>query len=72
MTEDKDKQRIENGWKLGGLTIRVIQGHNKKLLISRNDRGDLPHLTISWGNASKEFDVHLTTRVKVDRSITSD
>src|SRR5437870_5323242 len=64
MTERNDKQRIENGWKLGGLTIRVIQDHNMKLLISRNDRGDLPHLTISWGNASKEFDVHLTTRVK--------
>src|SRR5258708_4454483 len=64
MIEKKDKQRSEGGCKIGGLTIRVVQHHNTKLLITRNDRGDLPHLTISWANASKEFDVHSTTRVK--------
>jgi len=33
----------------------------RKLVIFRVDRTDLPHLTCSWNNASKEIDLHLTS-----------
>jgi len=54
--------RIEHGLRLGNITLRLIAGRNMKLLVARNDRGDLPHLLISWQNASNEFDLHLTRR----------
>ena len=54
--------RSENGIRAGNLTIRLVQGRNIKLIISRNDRKELPHLTISWQNPSKEIDVHLKKR----------
>lgn len=34
----------------------------RTLVIRRQDREDLPHLTISWNNLSGEIDVHLTPR----------
>jgi hypothetical protein len=33
----------------------------RKLVIFRVDRTDLPHLTCSWNNPSKEIDIHLTS-----------
>lgn len=33
----------------------------RKLVIFRVDRTDLPHLTCSWNNPSKEIDMHLTS-----------
>jgi len=57
-------QRSESGLKIGQFTLRLIQSHNAKLLVGRNDRADLPHLTISWGNPSREIDFHLTRRVR--------
>lgn len=56
--------RVESGIKAGPFTIRFIQGQNVKLLVGRNDRGELPHLTISWRNPTGEIDIHLTTRIK--------
>lgn len=32
----------------------------RTLVVRRTDREDVPHLTISWNNASGEIDVHLT------------
>jgi hypothetical protein len=34
--------------------------HPRKFVIFRVDRNDLPHLTISFNNPSKEVDIHLT------------
>lgn len=59
-----EKQRSERGLKIGKLTLRLIESHNTKLVIGRNDRADLPHLTISWKNPTAEIDFHLTTRVR--------
>jgi hypothetical protein len=56
--------RSESGVKIGKLTIRLIQSHNVKVLVGRNDRRDLPHLTVSWKNPTGEIDIHLTRRVK--------
>lgn len=44
------------------LTIELRRGRNSKLIIFRNDRNDIPHLTISFENPSKEIDIHLKTR----------
>jgi hypothetical protein len=33
----------------------------RKLVIFRVDRTDLPHLTCSWNNPSKEIDIHLSS-----------
>jgi len=55
--------RSDDGLKIGVLSIRLVQGRNTKLIIFRNDRGDLPHLTISWGNLSGEVDLHLKKRL---------
>jgi hypothetical protein len=63
-TEQNEKQRSESGLKIGKLTLRLIESHNTKLVIGRNDRADLPHLTISWRNPTAEIDIHLTTRVR--------
>lgn len=64
MDESTYKQRSESGVKVDKLTIRLIQSHNAKVLIGRNDRADLPHLTVSWRNPSREIDFHLTRRGK--------
>lgn len=32
----------------------------RKLVVFRTDRNDLPHLTLSWNNASGEVDLHFT------------
>lgn len=32
----------------------------RKLVVFRTDRDDLPHLTLSWNNPSKEIDLHFT------------
>ena len=32
----------------------------RKLVASRTDRNDLPHLTFSWNNPSGEIDIHIT------------
>jgi hypothetical protein len=40
----------------------------KKLVVSRVDRKDLPHLTISWGNRSGEIDIHLTPAFPKDEN----
>lgn len=55
-------QKKENRIKVRELTIEVRQGHNTKFMVFRNGRKDIPHLTISLGNPTKEIDVHLTTR----------
>lgn len=55
-------QQNENGLKIGNFTIRLASGRNVKLYVLRNDRKELPHLTISWQNPSKQIDIHLTTR----------
>jgi hypothetical protein len=39
--------------------LRVVLGSHK-LVVCRGDRGDTPHLTISWGNATGQVDFHLT------------
>ena len=36
----------------------------RKLVIARRDRPELPHLTLSWDNASDEIDLHLTDASK--------
>ncbi len=40
----------------------------KKLVVSRVDRKELPHLTISWGNRSGEVDIHLTPQFPKDKN----
>ena len=40
----------------------------RKLVVSRVDRKELPHLTISWGNPSGEIDIHLTPRFPKDEN----
>ena len=50
-------------FEIPNLALSVIPGRNTKVLIFRTDRSDLPHLTLSWGNASGEIDFHLTTRL---------
>jgi hypothetical protein len=50
--------------RIGQLTLEVRKGRNTKLMITRNDRADTPHLLISFGNASKQIDIHLTRRRK--------
>lgn len=42
---------------LGPISVSIT---GKKLVICRHDRRDLPHLTLSWGNRSGQFDLHLT------------
>jgi hypothetical protein len=59
--------RIEDAFRAGNLTIRLVQGRNVKLFIFRNDRSELPHLTISWRNPSKEIDIHFKKRTKGGR-----
>jgi hypothetical protein len=54
--------RLEYGLRIGNLTVRLVRARNAKLIVSRNDRRELPHLTITWQNASGEIDIHLTTR----------
>lgn len=54
--------RNEHGLSIGNLTMRLVYGRNIKLLVFRNDNKDLPHLTISWQNASNEIDIHLKRR----------
>ena len=49
-------------FRVGQITIEVRQGRNTKVLLFRNDRSDLPHLLFSFGNPSKEIDVHLKSR----------
>ena len=44
------------------LTMELRHDRNTKLIIFRNDRGDTPHLTLSWNNPSKVIDVHLKSR----------
>ncbi len=48
--------------RVGELTLEIRKGRNTKLLITRNDRSDTPHLLISFGNQTHEIDVHLTRR----------
>ncbi len=50
-------------FRIGAITVELRQGSNTKLLILRNDRSDLPHLLISFGNLSKEVDIHLKRRI---------
>lgn len=50
--------------RVGQLTLEIRKGRNTKLMITRNDRSDTPHLLISFGNASKQIDIHLTRRRK--------
>jgi hypothetical protein len=45
------------------LSSLTLSRTERKLLIARNDRGDLPHLTVSWGNLSHEIDIHLTSEL---------
>src|SRR5215210_6593591 len=40
----------------------------RKIIVSRVDRKDLPHLTISWDNPSGEVDVHLTPQFPKDKN----
>ena len=56
--------RIEDAFRVGNLTMRLVQGRNIKLFLFRNDRSEPPHLTISWRNASKEIDIHLKKRMR--------
>lgn len=49
-----------NRLRLQNLTFQAIEKENTKLVIFRNDRKELPHLTISFGNSSGEIDIHLT------------
>lgn len=56
------RTRLEHGLRIGNLTVRLIRASNTKLVVCRNDRHELPHLTITWQNASGEIDIHLTTR----------
>ena len=42
--------------------MELRHDRNTKLIIFRNDRGDTPHLTLSWNNPSKIIDVHLKSR----------
>jgi hypothetical protein len=55
---------IKNRLKIESLTFDIRQKENTHLLIMRNDRGDLPHLTISFNNPGKTINVHLTKRTK--------
>lgn len=48
--------------KFSKITMEIAQGNNSKLIIFRSDRSDLPHLTVSWGNPSREVDIHLKRR----------
>lgn len=56
-----DTQKI-NRLRIPKLTFQFTQERNVKLIIFRNDRSDLPHLTISFANPSKEIDIHLKSR----------
>ena len=55
-------KRVRHRLEIPKLGIEMIHGNNIKVIIFRTDRSDTPHLTISWGNAAKEIDVHLKTR----------
>lgn len=57
--------RIDHGLRVGNLTVRLVKGRNVKLVVFRNDKKELPHLTISWQNVSNEIDMHLTRRTSV-------
>jgi len=48
--------------RIGQITVEARRGRNTKVLVIRNDRADLPHLLISFGNVSKEIDIHLKAR----------
>ena len=52
-----------NRLRIGQLSAEIRKGRNTKLLVFRNDRSGTPHLLISFGNASKEIDIHITRRV---------
>src|SRR5437588_3705731 len=54
--------KIRDRIKISKLAMEIIQGNNVKLVVFRTDRSDIPHLTISCGNISKEIDVHLKSR----------
>lgn len=55
-------KRVRHRLEIPRLGIEMIHGNNVKVIIFRTDRSDTPHLTISWGNATKEIDVHLKSR----------
>lgn len=50
--------------KLKELVISIRVDHNIQLIICRDGQPDLPHLTINWGNPTKNINVHLTTTKK--------
>lgn len=58
MRQNFSTQRL----RIGQITVEARQGRNTKILLFRNDRSDLPHLLISFGNLSKEIDIHLKSR----------
>src|ERR1044072_2666309 len=51
-----------NRLKFGQLTFEIRKGRNIKFQVFRNERPELPHLLISFGNPTKEIDIHLTHR----------
>lgn len=54
-------------FEIGKLTVVLLTRRNNKVLVARNDRGDLPHLLISFNNPSGEIDVHLSKRKRAGK-----
>jgi hypothetical protein len=48
----------------GTFILSVREDKNTQLGIYRADRADLPHLTINWGNPSKNINVHLAVNLE--------
>jgi hypothetical protein len=59
-TINKDNHRI----KLKELLVSIRKDHNVQMVIWRDRRSDLPHLTINWGNPSGNINAHLTVTRK--------
>jgi hypothetical protein len=56
----KRSQRIA----IGKFIATIREKDNTQIGICRADRSDLPHLTLNWGNPSRNTNVHLTVNLE--------
>ncbi len=59
MSSSLQKHRL----RISKFVVEFREGRNMLLMVMRNDRNDLPHLSISFNNPSKFLNIHLTKRV---------
>lgn len=57
----------DNRIKIKELLISIRVADNIQLMVVRDDRPDLPHLTITWSNPTPNINVHLTINKKKDQ-----